>query len=125
MQGDIALVGQTKNWDDGNKGARTLYGQGSPSDSVRASLLPSSQFFVCPTSAISPCIPVPTLVSVPRFHLAVELKVAERESEDNSSKSPSPTVEAPTTPDKLPMFQSAGVVTICTAVLAMTPSGAM
>ncbi len=34
MQGDIALVGQTKNWDDGNKGARTLYGQGSPSDSI-------------------------------------------------------------------------------------------
>src|SRR6266571_3152715 len=33
-QGDIALVGQTKNWDDGNKGSRTLYGQGSPSDSV-------------------------------------------------------------------------------------------
>src|SRR6266571_150038 len=33
-QGDIALVGQTKNWDDGNKGTRTLYGQGSPSDSI-------------------------------------------------------------------------------------------
>ncbi len=33
-QGDIALIGQTRNWDDGVKTGQTLYGNGAPSDSV-------------------------------------------------------------------------------------------
>src|SRR6266700_3686252 len=33
-QGDIALIGQTRNWDNGVKTGQTLYGNGSPSDSI-------------------------------------------------------------------------------------------
>jgi len=32
---DISLIGQTRNWDDGNKSSQTLFGNGSPSDKVQ------------------------------------------------------------------------------------------
>jgi hypothetical protein len=34
--GDLSLIGFTRNWDDGNKSNQTLFGQGSPTDSINS-----------------------------------------------------------------------------------------
>jgi hypothetical protein len=43
--GDLSLIGQIRNWDDGNKSNQTLYGFGSPTDGIS-----SGQYFLTCTA---------------------------------------------------------------------------